>query len=222
MQQINLYTAQFPKPEKIKFSRKWSIVIVIIAITVITGISLSYWKIDSLRKEYAEYKKSVSLSKQALTKIKSELDQSATNDKLKISLLDIKKQLKHKQALKDRLTKESTDISISFYDRFVALSNQDISGLWLTNINFFENGKSITLMGSTIHANLFTQYLQHLSKEPVFSGITFRVIQMDTEEEDKKTRGHINFIISTDELPDESKPINKMTPLQQVMGSMPL
>ena len=221
MQQINLYTAQFPTPDKIKVSGKWSTIIIILMLILITSISLSYWKIDSLRKEYDEYKKSVSLSKQALVKIKSELEQSADDDKLKINLLNIKKQLKHKQALKDRLTQESNDISVSFYARFVALSNQDIKGLWLTEVDFFENGHSITLKGATINANLFTQYLQKLSNEPVFSGITFSVMQLDTGE-DKKNESHTNFIISTDELPEASQPSEKMTPLQQAMGGLPL
>lgn len=212
MQQINLYKAQFPAGEKIQVSGKVSGIIIIIMVTLVSAASIAYWKIETLKKEYSEYQKSASLTQQALNKVQSELKQSADDDKLKIDLLDIKDKLRHKQALKEQLDQESVDISTSFYTRFLALSNQDVKGLWLNKIAFSERGQKITLTGATRNANLFTQYLQKLSKEPIFSGVAFKVLHLDTEKEGNQSNT-INFVISTDELP-------KIDNLQEALMSL--
>lgn len=205
MQQVNLYAAQFPPGEKIKVSWKLSSIIIIVAVVLIAAASVSYWKIDNLRKEYLEYQKSVSFTQRALNKVRDELNQSANEDKLKIDLLNIKDELRHKQALKDQLEQESVDISTSFYSRFLALSNQDVKGLWLSEIEFSDRGQKITLTGATRNAGLFTLYLQKLSKEPIFSGVTFSVLQLDTGDGSSPS-DVTNFIISTDELPIDEAP----------------
>ncbi|MDH3326506.1 MAG: PilN domain-containing protein [Gammaproteobacteria bacterium] len=214
MQYVNLYTAQFPPKEKIHISRKASGIIIVIMVILISAASIAYWKIETLKKEYTEYQKTASFTQQALSKVKDELNQSGYDDKLKIDLLNIKQKINHKQALKNQLTQESTDISASFYKRFVALSNQDIKGLWLREIEFSENGHKITLTGASRNAGLFTQYLQNLSNELIFSGITFTVLHLDTDE--KNTSSNIvNFIISTDKLPDKTPLESALKKLQQ-------
>jgi len=205
MQQVNLYAAQFPAGETIKVSRKASFIVIVVVVAIISAISVGYWKIEALQKEYEQYKKTASISQQALDKVKAELNKSADDDKLKVDLLNIKEKLKHKQALKDRISRESTDISVSYYDRLAALSNQDIKGLWLNKIEFTNNDETITLSGNSSNPDLFTRYLQHLSKEPVFSGITFKVLNISGYENDNKPAKNknesIHFVISTDVIP---------------------
>ena len=204
MQQVNLYVAEFPPKESIKISGKVSSIIIIIAVVLIAATSAAYWKIETLRSEYEQFKKSASLSELAIKKVKTELNKSADDDRLKIDLLSIKDKLRHKQALKDQIDEESVDISTSFHTRFTALSKQDVRGLWLTKISFSDRGQEITLTGATRNADLFTEYVKKLSNEAIFSGVSFRVLHLDTGNENNPSN-IINFTLSTNVIEDDTE-----------------
>lgn len=206
MQNVNLHRAQYPPKAAVKVSRKLSIIVIIICISIIAVISLTYWKIGTLKDEYSAFINSSSLTKRAMDKIKKDLNTSASEDNLKIDLLNIKDKLKHKQALKNKLDEESNNISTSFYKRFSALSKQDIKGLWLTKISFLDKGKNLVLIGNAQNPELVSKYIQKLSDESIFSGLTFELLQIDNI--NKKRNGIIRFIITSD-LKDVSTPLQK-------------
>ena len=209
MQTINLHKAQFPPKESIKVSGKLSAIIIIVFVVIISAISLFYWKIESLRSEYEEFKKSKSVTEIALNKLKSDLKESANEDQLKIDLLDIKEKLKHKEALKSKIQDEASDGDISFYKRFISLSKLDIRGLWLNEINFGDHGNHLTLYGSAQSPKLITQYIQRLTKEPVFSGVNFILLNISESETAQKS---FDFTISTEEIIEE-----EATPLENAL-----
>lgn len=206
MQQVNLYYAQYPPKENVKIPGKVSVFVIIVVVTVIAGSSVFYWKIETLRKEYESFKQASSIAQNALNQVKTSIKDSATDDEIKIDLLNLKQKLKHKQALKDRLYRESNEVFTSFYQRFVALSNQDLPGLWLREIKFDDNGKEMTLIGVSRKAELVTQYIQQLSSDPIFSGVTFNVLQLNNANS-ASTDQAIEFTLSTDEL---SNPAQEM------------
>jgi len=209
MQNINLHRAQFPLKTTVKVSNKYSLIIIIICVSLVVGASLAYWKIKVLKEEYIAFTKSSSMTQSAIDSIRSDLSESAREDNLKIDLLNIKDKLKHKQALKDTLDEESTDATVSFYHRFIALSKRDIGGIWLTKIVFSDKGRKLTLGGDARSADLIGKYIDILSKEALFSGLTFESLMIINPE--KKNDGIIRFIIS-------SELIEMTTPLQEALN----
>lgn len=211
MQNINLHKIQFPPKHNVKISKKMSVIIIIVFISLVSIISLAYWKIESLKAEYKSITKNSSTTQSAINKIKSELESSANDNELKIKLLSIKDKLKHKLALKEKLDEESSDISSSFYQRFVALSRQDIKGVWLTDIVFSEKGKSLTLSGIAQTPELLTIYIQKLSNEAIFNGITFDLLSIQNDK--NNSRGYSQFTIS-------SEFEEAITPFQEALGKI--
>jgi len=194
MQNINLHKAQFPSKKIVEVSGKWSTLIIVIFVVSISGTSLFYWKMETLKKEYTELKKTTSITQITLAKINAKINASTNEKQTSNNLLSVNNRLKHKQALKNTLDAQTKSVSNNFYRRFVTLSKLDIDGLWLNEISFLDNEKNLTLRGTAINPQLITRYIQKLSNEPVFSGIEFTLLQVNLSQKN----GNITFNISSD------------------------
>lgn len=70
-----------------------------------------------------------------------------------------------------------------FSSFFEGLARQSVSGAWLNSFSISLGGRSIALGGSAVQPELVPVYLQHLSNEPSFEGLTFDSVDMQRSEE---------------------------------------
>jgi len=95
------------------------------------------------------------------------------------------------------LTNKQSDQTQGFSRYFLALSRQNISEVWLSNIAINGKESSLTLQGSTYNAEKIPLLLQKLQHESIFQGKNFAKLVISQAEE---STGKINFTVSsTDE-----------------------
>jgi hypothetical protein len=76
--------------------------------------------------------------------------------------------------------KSSPDRGLANYMR--GFARQTMAGLWLTGFTIDETNKTMTVRGRSLEAETLPNYVQQLSKEPVFSGKHFGSLRIQQAE----------------------------------------
>jgi len=203
MQQVNFYLAQYPDKQKKAVSKKLLLFILLISVSIIGGVSFSLWKLQSLKNQLALETSTLKVVEGALSKLKSATEKSASEDELKVKLLELKDQVKHKQAVKAEIDTQIKQNLDGFSEHFRALARQDSRGIWLTNI-FFENSvQQITLEGMASTPEQVAKYIRRLATEPVFSGVSFVGFEIEQIKNKNSNTKLLAFKLSTHEIEEE-------------------
>ena len=202
-QQVNLYLAQYPPPKKVEVSRKVVAVSLGISVLVFAGLGYGIWKLETVKQKLEIEKSARELAQQSVDRLKNAVAQSAEDDKIKVQLIELKEKVKEKQLLLEQLEKQGQLSPAGFANNFIALGKQDVRGLWLSRVEIDEYGQKVALYGETTNPALVPEYLQRLSREGTFKGVSFKVFKLDKDDEELTTRPGvtIGFVISTYELP---------------------
>lgn len=194
MQQINLYQPIFRK-EKIVFSALAMLQVAVVLLVILSAIyTYNLWQLQPFENQI----KSVTSERQRLTsqieKLKSEIAANAKSQLLEDELKRVKAELARKRKIQSVLSEGSFGNQTGFSTIWEGLARQHISGLWLTKIKIENGGQKLTLNGKTISAELVPVYIQKLSTEAAFSGISFNVLELSRDEENPSV---ISFNLGT-------------------------
>lgn len=201
-QQINLYVAQYPKRAPFGISKKQAAIIVSISLFVSAAYGYPAYVIENLKYDLKIEQQLLKSAKNNSNNLKT-LIKKPSGERLKLELSALQDNLKHKKAIKSNVDSQGDGVDVSFSQRYVALAQNHVPGLWLTNIEFAENGNKVILTGQTRKPDLVTRYLENLSKDPAFAGLSFSAFQLyenaqGTNGSEKET---MEFVVSTHELP---------------------
>jgi len=203
VQQINLYTAQFPPPKKIKIPFKYILLTTIIIGLAGAGGVLAFLEIEVKKEELAIEKKLLNTATKNIRNLKN-LKNNSTGDRIKLELIALQNVIRRKQGMANKMKEQVNFVAQGFSERYIALSRQDVPGLWLNSIDFNTSDGSVTLRGASISAALLTEYLKQLSEESSFDGVSFSVLKIDELENNKNSdRRFMEFVISTHDITEE-------------------
>jgi len=203
VQQINLYAAQFPPPKKLKIPFKYILLGTILIGVLGAGGSLAYLEIELKKEELAIEKKLLSTATKNIRNLKN-LKNNSSGDRIKLELIALQNVIRRKQSMANKMNEQVNFVAQGFSERYMALSRQDVPGLWLNAIEFNTADGSVTLRGASISAALLTEYLKQLSEESSFDGVSFSVLKIDELENNKNSeRRFMEFVVSTHEVIDE-------------------
>ena len=202
-QQINLYLAEFPPPKKIKIPFKYVLILTLVLGGGGAAGSLGYLEIEANKEQLAVEISLLKTAKKNVAKLKS-LQKNSSGDRIKLELIALQDVIKRKKLMASSVKEQTSFAADGFSERYIALGRQDVRGLWLNSIEFDSDEARVSLHGATINAALLTNYLDQLSKEPSFNGVSFRVMVLDepgSNEEGaiKQKSEYLNFIVSTHE-----------------------
>lgn len=192
LQQVNLYQDEL---REIKLNYSFEILlklsgIIIVALSMLSGFK--YYQLQQDQITLAEINKKNDILKTEKQKIEQSKGKKDTGLTQKIT--EKTKELANKQKVVQILTQDKFGNTNGFSGYLSGLARQRLEGLWLTNLSISGGGGNIALNGSTLKADLLPKYLQRLSAEKAFSGITFQKFLMGRDAD--KTRW-LNFSLKS-------------------------
>lgn len=192
LQQVNLYQDEL-KEIKLKYSfeilLKLSVAIVIV-LSLVGGFK--YYQLKYEEINLAETKKrsnALKTEKQKIEKSKGKKDAA-----LAAKITEKTRELANKQKVVQVLSQDEFGNANGFSGYLGGLARQRLEGLWLTHLSLSGGGSNIVLNGSTLKAELLPKYLQRLSSETAFSGITFQKFVMGRDDSKKR---RLNFTLQS-------------------------
>lgn len=176
--QINLYLPQFRPPT---LSREILLLIKAVAFTVIGLLILTVglWainlytaaKIDQLQIKQNEQSNELSdlIAQQPNMTIDANLEESINKEK---------KQLAQQGRVISFLRQDLINERSSFTPLFEQLSQQQVSGIWLSKIEVLNNGRDIQLYGFAQTPEKVSRYISALGEKNAYIGRTFKQINV--------------------------------------------
>lgn len=177
-QQINLCNPLFRKQEKY-FSAATMIQSLII---ILVGALLFY---AYLQYQYRDLVKQTQQMSQRQTEAQQQLTQAAAtmgirkpSQQLIDNVAAAERALHAQQVILDLLKTGDMGNQTGFSAYFQALSRQTVHGLWLTGFDVTGTGSQISLNGRALQAELISQFINKLKKEPQFIGANFTTFEI--------------------------------------------
>lgn len=213
IQQINLFDPSLKKEKKYLTAQSTvgSIVVMLLAIGLI--YYQQYTQIQTLTLRLA-------IAKTAENEQKKRLDEINIRFPAKKIDQNISKTIELRQAkynLQTRLEKKLSESTFGaqgkgFADYLSGMARYHQPGLWITEFNFSEGGRTLSIQGGTKNPDLLPSYMEALRAASAFDGKTFKTFEMtrvDNSDGELAFHIHSNWIPPVDkkELPAEEQPI---------------
>lgn len=193
-QQINLYQPIFRK-QRIVFSAQtiaWlslGLIVLLALWSLLLGQRVASLEAELERQQQAE---------QRAVRQVAELQASMPSDEPDAALrAEVEHLRERREGLRESLAALERRMPASEVDllgRLDALAAEVPDGLWLTNLELADQGRSLTAEGNALEARLVPAWLSELSQVEQFSGLGFRQIRLS---ERPDARPGIRFTIST-------------------------
>ena len=212
-QHINLYRVLYPPKPRWPFTKRATI-IASLSLFLVLGVSgTAAWKIYELKQQYKFELTAKSIKETTFRNMKKEANSSIKHDQQAAALAKLQTEFKKKTILIQQLEQHVTRASTGYFSHFVSLARQDIKGIWLDHIILenIDNSNSVSLAGKTIQAELVAKYLNNLSREKPFNGVSFIEMRVDDatlkekQTENQAGKKLLSFIVSTEELDVDNK-----------------
>lgn len=193
-QQINLYQPIFRK-EKIVFSAQtiaWlslGLIVILVLWSVLIGQRVSGLEAELERQREAEQR-----VVRQVAELRSSLPPSEPDPSLEAEVESLRERRDDLQESLAALESRMPAADVELLDRLDALARQVPAGLWLTRVALGDHGRSITVSGNALEAQLVPAWLADLSRADQFTDLGFRQVRL-AERPDGKPG--IRFTVST-------------------------
>ena len=203
-QEVNLYLAEYPAKQRKKISKKLALLVALVMLVVTGGGSFTYWKLQQLKSELVVELNSTEMAKSAMDKLQKAINKSASDDTLKVKLIELKDELSHKESIRTQLKEILLIGGKGFSEQFIALARQDIRGLWITEVELYRGEDKLVIHGETQKPELIMVFLKRLNIEPAFRGTKFSDFKVDPVDQFGMEEQVVSFAISTQAFVEES------------------
>jgi len=201
-QQVNFYRDEFKK--KVIFLSSMQILLLSGAFILIFSI-LSVVQVTMLKtmEENAgiAIKQKERLNDQ-LVVLQEQFVEPKEDPELLKEISDHNDEITKKNTLVNFLGGESSKKIFSFSAVMESLSEQNVKGLWLTELGITTEGSRYRLVGNTKHPDLIPQYIDQLKKSKVLAGTSFNLFDLERSGEEGD---YLKFILSSEEVINESE-----------------
>jgi len=182
-QSINFYQEEFRKPEiKLPARQLLQVIAGVLLLVTIAGV-YQYWLLGDLTHSIEKAVAKNILLENSIVERKKALELVKTDPKLEVKLAQLKTKNIDKRRLASYINKMGLDNENSVTRFYKALSENEISGLWLSKIILYKHASDIALEGMTRNASDVPIYIENMKEKPVFGGVSFHTIQLKKSEE---------------------------------------
>ncbi len=193
-QQINLYQSVFRKQKK-PFAAGTMLGLTLFFVLVFA--SIYGYSLQKLEKVEASVSSIDASTKKLSAQIDSMIKKFPTKAKSKLLTLEIarlNRELAQRQQIKNALSKHSLENKRVFSALLESLARKHVEGTWLTRVSIDDGGDSLGFEGKTFSSDLVPFYIQQLSEEKSFTGLSFNVLELNRSETDPL---NLNFFVRT-------------------------
>lgn len=185
MQQINFYQAQF-KPKKAILPAWQFLSILGFVIVCLTFVSTYlYLSQPDPNLAIAKQKQTVTQKQAQIAQLHNKLASNKESPLLRAELNKLKELHTHEEALLNYVSSHELGNKRGFSSTLVALSEQHLEQIWLTEFSLLNAGQYTALKGQASSTEVVPKYIDSLAKSTQFKGKTFSVFNIqkssDTE-----------------------------------------
>lgn len=182
-QQVNFYLEEFQPPKIPQDLRLILIgvgVHVAVAVVVVVGLAINWtWQGHRLESVTARH----NLVEQQVANIERERPPLQVDQTLVDERARLREDLESSQRILRYLTQQELQSSHSFTSMVAQLGEQNISGVWLKNFSFLEEGKDISLQGYTDDPAKISRYVTSLLARDGYRDHAFRSVDVQRGED---------------------------------------
>ena len=193
-QQINLYQPMFRREKKVFSATAMAQVAVIVLVGLLGIYAFAFWQSRSVEIDLRRLETERDGLRQKVVDLALEYPVRQRSKALENQIAELKMEIERHRQIQQVLENE-TGVSGGFGDYFEALARQHVKGTWLRGISIDGGGGRIGITGSAVQPDLVTTYIQQLAAEPVFSGVTFNVLNLEFAQSEFEDR--VDFVLRT-------------------------
>ncbi len=183
-QQINLYQANL-RPQKIPFSTVNMLMLTAFFLVVFAGIyAYSLNQLGTFESNLVGVDKSNKDLKIQIEKLTKQFPAIGKSKLLSTEIARLNKELESRREVQKVLAQHSLENKRVFSALLESLARKHVKGTWLTNVSISDGGEAVGFGGKTYSSDLVPSYIQQLSEERSFSGLSFNVLELHRSEID--------------------------------------
>lgn len=183
-QQINLYQSVF-RPQKKTFPAAMGASLLGFTLVLFAGLYLvKSADVDALNKQLIAADDNLGIAMNELETLSSQLSDGGKSQVLESEIVRLQDELKKRNAIKAALAEHSLDNRRAFSGLLESLARKHVAGTWLTGVSISDGGEALGFSGKSQASELVPFYIQNLSAESSFSGLSFNVLELTRSEDD--------------------------------------
>ncbi|NPU94953.1 MAG: hypothetical protein HPY82_23860 [Gammaproteobacteria bacterium] len=193
-QRINFYQDIFHKPE-IRYSfRQLTLILLVVVALLVALTTVDFVRTEMQRRQVAQLQATQEKLEKAVVAMTEQLGKIVTDPALENQETYLRESLQAKYQFLAQLRSQSDSHQVHFSDVLAGLSALSMDSLWLTRIQIQSPGQHLSLTGLTLQPKALPDYLAALNGEPVFQGMSFRMLDLERAEENSR---YMTFNLST-------------------------
>jgi Tfp pilus assembly protein PilN len=193
-QQINLFQPMFRRQKK-PFSAATMLMITAFFIMVFAGIyGYGLYQVGSVETQMRSMDKEVEKLRVQLEKLAKQFPAKTKSKLLETEIARLSKELEKRQEIKEALAQHSLGNKRVFSALLESLARKHVQGTWLTKVSITDGGEVLGFEGKTFSSELVPVYIQQLSEEKSFTGLSFNTLVLRRSETDPL---NLDFQVST-------------------------
>lgn len=193
-QQINLYQPMFRRQQKVFSAVAMGQILVFLVLVLAGFYAYSWWSLQPFEQELAKVEADQQRLQNELDRLQASMPAKTKSQLLEDEVRRLSHELEQKQRIAQLLSSGRFGNRQGFVEVLEGLARQHISGLWLTRVSLANGGKQLALSGKANSSELVPLYIQRLSSESAFSGVSFNVLEIRRS---KDEAGIIEFDLAT-------------------------
>ncbi|HEY0961425.1 MAG TPA: hypothetical protein VGE69_03630 [Pseudomonadales bacterium] len=178
VQNINLYLPEFRRRKHWLDAGKMLMLTGAACGLLVLISAIEYWQLARLRADRAVADAQLQQTLDATAALIDEFGVQTEDIALLDNIRELETELQSKQVLLEFLEGRELGNANGFSEHLADLSRYHVQGLSLTQIQLSNGGRSVTLAGEVVKAELVPIYLQNLSKGATYSGTDFERLQI--------------------------------------------
>ncbi|MEY4640549.1 MAG: type pilus biosis protein MshI2 [Pseudomonadota bacterium] len=179
LQNVNLYLPEFRKKKQWLDAEKMALITGASVALLLVATLIDSWQILQLRGDLAvkqeQHQQVIAATEALLEQYGVQTEDPALLD----SIRELEEDLKSKEALLKFLEGRDPANAEGFSDQLADLARFHVDGLSLNKVALTNGGRSVSLAGQVLKAELVPLYLQNLSKGRSYAGKNFEMLQID-------------------------------------------
>jgi hypothetical protein len=172
-QQINLYQVKFRKPRKPLSALEASLGLLLIIVSVLSYVGLTWQKNERLARESREVDRQVEADKAKVEQLTAEVNARKKDIQLEAAAQRAEHQVVATRDVVQLVNSDTIGYTGGYSEQLRALARQDVDGLWLTGFTLSANAEEIQIRGRTVDPELVPAYLHRLTAENAMQGMRF-------------------------------------------------
>lgn len=203
IQQINLYQPIFRQQKKVFSAVAMLQVLAVVVLALAVIYTFTYRQMLQTRQQMTELEARHVAAQAEVDNYQKQFPVRTRSKQLEHKLARQQRDLGEKNRVLQALKKGGFGNTDGFSAYLEGFARQTVNGAWINRFSISAGGKSVALGGSAIQPELVPMYIQQLSGEKSFKGLTFEQLDLERSVE---APWKVDFKLFTSEatLPDNS------------------